>query len=76
MPGLDFIAYEHGHNPNDGDSVRVQDVVAEGRDVIAMAGMPAWFTEYNTNSAGTRIREQSRALLALHPQPAGIGGPI
>jgi hypothetical protein len=72
VPGMDFLAWEHPWNPTKGDEHSAEETAQAGREAM-QHGITIWFTEYNTNINGNRIREQTRALSALNP--AGVGGP-
>jgi len=72
MPDIDAWFFEHSWNPNYGDDHSPEEVVAEVRKAQAH-GRYVWPTEYNTKINGSRIREQSRALIAAG---LGCGGPL
>lgn len=72
--GLDGLIYEHPWHPADGDNHSADEVATIGAKVIARAGIPVGFNEYNIRPWGTRGREQTRELAKL---PCFlIGGPI
>lgn len=73
VPGMDFLAWEHPWCPTTGNDHSAEETAEKGREAM-QHGIPIWFIEYNTDINGVRIREQSRALLALNS--VGIGGPI
>lgn len=61
--GLDFIAYEHSWNPNEGDKHSPEEVVEEVKRAQEEWGIYIFPVEYNTNTTGSKIVEQSQALL-------------
>lgn len=73
VPGMDFLAWEHPWCPTEGDEHSAEETAQKGREAM-QSGKTIWFCEYNVNINGSRIREQSKALLALR-NCAGIGGP-
>lgn len=73
---LDFLAYEFSWHPEKGDDTSAAECVREIQDRIAHApGLPFWASEYNLNPSGSRIKEQSRALVNVNGV-YGIGGPV
>ena len=72
MPDIDAWMYEHSWDPNKGDEHSPEEVVAEAR-AAQKHGKYVWPVEYNVNINGSRIREQSRALIAAG---FGCGGPL
>lgn len=76
LPRCDVLFYEHPWSPVFGDNHTAEETKQVGADVLARCtqqGIACVFSEYNTNINGSRIREQTRALLELNP--AGVGGP-
>jgi len=71
---IDGLIYEHDWHPKYGEDHSADEVAGIGADVIAKAGMPVGFNEYNLTPWTTRGREQTRALAKL---PCFmIGGPM
>lgn len=69
-----FLAYEHEHDPNDGDSISPEQCASEAAKIAFKCGKPCIWSEYNTNTEDQRIREQTRALAEVS-NTVGIGGP-
>lgn len=74
--GGDFCCYETHNHPKDGDSVSVDDLVAEVQHIQSHLppGFPVWVSEFNWSDS-QRCREQARALAAL-PGVVGVGAPM
>jgi hypothetical protein len=72
--GLDGLIYEHPWHPGEGENHSADEVASIGARVIATAGIPVGFNEYNLTPWTQRGREQSRALAKL---PCFlVGGPV
>lgn len=74
MPKCDAWAYEASWNPNYGDDHTAAELVAECKSAQGKSGKPIWPLEYNVNVSGSKIIEQSKAVLAAGY--IGCGGPI
>jgi len=72
--GLDGLIYEHPWHPGEGEKHSADEVASIGAQVIAKAGIPVGFNEYNLTPWTSRGTEQTRALSKL---PCFlIGGPL
>jgi len=74
MPLCDAWAFEASWNPNNGDEYSGSDLVEECKTAASASGKLIWPLEYNVNVNGSKIIEQSKAVLAAGFP--GCGGPI